>query len=418
MEQARLACSSGGEIMKRALQTAALSCLATGILALGCRGEPAAVDNPLYVDPATHDFSENPRLLERILSSPHGYFRFINIPFSREICRRFGGSVEGTPLFNLHGDAHIEQYAVTDLGRGLTDFDDSSTGPAVVDLLRFGVSLELACRERGCTGEVDQLYDGFLRGYEAALDDPTTEAPEPAPVTRLRQEFSFDREAYFEWIGSVMEPMPDSEREELAAAMAPYVEAMVDQDPSLGPRYFEIVTMGYLRQGIGSALDLKFLVRIRGASDEPLDDRVLEIKQVRELGEIDCIAVARGSDPFRILVGQSRIAYNPYDLLGYLRMRGLTFWIHAWVANYREFSIAEEVASTDELAEVAHDIGVQLGRGHPNQIGAPLDLQLRREQTRLLARDRGLINRQRHELAELVVDAWQRFRVAYEGGDG
>ena len=329
-----------------------------------------------------------------------------------EICRRFGGSVEGTPPFNLHGDAHLEQYAVTDLGRGLTDFDDSSTGPAVVDLLRFGVSLELACRERGCSDEVDRLYEEFLRGYEVALDDPSTEAPEPAVVRRLRQDFSFDRQAYFEWIASLMQPMPSTERQELGDAMSPYVEAMLTQEPSLGPRYFEIVDMGYLRSGIGSALDLKFLVRIRGAGEDPLDDRVLEVKQVRALGSIDCITVSRGSDPFRILVGQSRIAYNPYGLLGYLRMRELTFWIHAWVENYRELSIEKEVMSNDELAEVAHDVGVQLGRGHPNQIGAPLDLQLRREQMRLLERDRELIKSQRHELAELVVEAWQRFREA------
>ncbi len=383
----------------------------------GCGGgdAPEATPNPLYVDPASRDFSRNAPLLERILASPHGYFRFINIPFSREVCRRFGGSVEGTPLFNLHGDAHLEQYAVTDLGRGLTDFDDSSTGPAVVDLLRFGVSLELACRQQGCAEQVERIYDEFLRGYAAALDEPETEAPEPSVAARLRQGFSFDREAYFEWIASVMEPMPEAEQAELEAAMGPYVEAMLLEEPQLGPRYFEVVDSGYLRMGIGSALDLKYLVRIRGASDEPLDDRVLEVKQVRELGEIDCIAVSRGSDPFRILVGQSRIAYRPYGLLGYLRMRGHTFWIHAWVENYRELEIGDDLVSADELAEVAYDVGVQLGRGHPNQIGAPLDLQLRREQMRLLERDRELIRRQRRELAGLVVDAWQRFRERSAG---
>jgi uncharacterized protein (DUF2252 family) len=398
--------------MSELLQRAGPAVLVAVALLAGCRGgsEPKADVNPLYVDPASRDFSENPALLERILGSPHGYFRFINIPFSREICHRFGGSVEGTPPFNLHGDAHLEQYAVTDLGRGLTDFDDSSTGPAVVDLLRFGVSLELACWQQGCVEEVDQIYDEFLHGYEAALDEPATEASLPAVTARLREGFTSDRAAYFEWIASLMETMPEAEKRELAAAMDPYVETMLFQDPSLGRRYFEIVDMGYLRMGIGSALDLKYLVRIRGATDEPLDDQVLEVKQVRELGEIACIRVSRGSDPFRILVGQSRIAYQPYDLLGYLRLQDHTFWIHAWVENYKELAIGEDFATADELVEVAYDVGVQLGRGHPNQIGAPLDLQLRREQMRLLERDRELIRVQRRELAELVVEAWRRFR--------
>jgi Ser/Thr protein kinase RdoA (MazF antagonist) len=41
---------------------------------------------------------------------------------------------------NLHGDAHLEQFAVTDASFGLIDFDDAVGGPAVIDLLRFGVS--------------------------------------------------------------------------------------------------------------------------------------------------------------------------------------------------------------------------------------------------------------------------------------
>jgi hypothetical protein len=375
--------------------------------------ESTEAANPLYVDPATRDFSENPRLLERILESPHGYFRFINIPFSREVCSRFGGAVEGTPLFNLHGDAHLEQYAVTDLGRGLTDFDDSSTGPAVVDLLRFGVSLDLACRAERCESS-DAVYDEFLEGYREALADPTVETPEPEVASRLREDFKFDRQAYFDWVESVMEPVPEEEQRELEKALEPYIGAMLEEDPSLGDRFFEISRLGYLKMGIGSALDLKYLVRIRGATDAPLDDRVLEIKQVRELSGIECISIARGLDPFRILLGQSRIAYQPYGLLGYARFRDHTFWVHAWVQNYKEVEIGESFASPAELAEVAHDIGIQLGRGHPNQIGAPLDLQLRREQMRLLDRDEERIKQARRDLADLAVAAWERFRKEVE----
>jgi hypothetical protein len=380
------------------------------LLFFGCSREfePPVTTNPLFVDPSARDFSQNPELLEKLIANPHRYFRFVNIPFSQEVCRRFGHSIEGTPLFNLHGDAHIEQYAITDLGRGLTDFDDSSTGPAVVDLLRFGVSLNLACRGHEC-GSLEEVYDEFLRGYRAALDDPETEAPVPRVVQRRRAEFKFDRAAYFEWIASVMEPMPEEEKKDLAVAMRPYVEAMLEEDANLDSRYYEIVDVGYLRMGVGSALDLKYLVRIRGSSEEPLDDVVLEIKQVRELDEIECISVSKGSDPFRVLLGQSRIAYEPYGHLGYIRLRGDTFWIHAWVENYKEVEIGESFESPEELAEVAYDIGVQLGRGHPNQIGAPLDLQLRREQMRILERDYDEIKQAVEALSQLSFEAWQRF---------
>lgn len=380
------------------------------VLAFGCSrsAEPPVAANPLYVDPSTRDFSQNPELLERLTANAHRYFRFINIPFSQEVCRRFVDSIEGTPLFNLHGDAHIEQYAITDLGRGLTDFDDSSTGPAVVDLLRFGVSLNIACRGHDC-GNLDRIYEDFLRGYRSALENPATEAPEPTVVQRRRADFRFDREAYFEWITSVMEPMPEDEKRALSEAMHPYIDAMVEESPDRDSEYYEIVDVGYLRMGTGSALDLKYLLRVVGASDDPLDDVVLEIKEVRELDEIDCISVSKGSDPFRVLLGQSRIAYEPYGHLGYIRLRGKTFWIHAWVENYKEVEIGESFESPEELGEVAYDIGVQLGRGHPNQIGAPLDLQLRREQMRILERDHDEIRQAVDDLTALTLDAWEQF---------
>lgn len=126
----------------------------------------------LLVSPSLYDFSKNPKLLKRIRSGAHGYFRFINVPFSEHVCRLFDADVRNVPRTNLHGDAHLEQYAVTELGRGLTDFDDSSTGPFVLDLVRFGVSVRLACREHGWLEQCDDVFREFLRGYRAALANP------------------------------------------------------------------------------------------------------------------------------------------------------------------------------------------------------------------------------------------------------
>ena len=368
--------------------------------------------NPLYVDPASRDFSDNPKLLGRILGTPHGYFRFINVPFSREVCRRFGSDLVGTPSFNLHGDAHLEQYATTDLGRGLTDFDDSSTGPAIVDLARFGVSLYLAAEQSGISGDADAIVDRFLEGYRAALDDPEVEVPEPRLAARKRAGFKYDREAYFRFIESLMEPVPEDEARGLEESLGPYVEVMHEESPELADDFFHIESLGYLRQGIGSALDIKYLARVRGATPEPLDDVVLEIKQVRDLTDIQCISVAAGPDPFRVLIGQARIASEPYKYLGYARFRGHTFWVHAWVENFSQVEVADDLTDSEEVAEIAYDVGVQLGRGHVKAIAQPLDLQLRREQLRLIDRDAEKIKAACRQLASLTTDAWEQFKAA------
>jgi len=385
------------------------------LLLAGCGREESdprvATANPLFVEPASRDFSDNPALLERILASPHGYLRFINIPFSSEVCRRAGHLLDGVPLFNLHGDAHIEQYAVTDLGRGLTDFDDSSKGPAVIDLMRMGASLRIASEMQGWPAEADAIFDQFIAGYRVGLEDPTTEVPVPVVAQRLSADFKYDREHYFDWVESIVDPVPAAEARSLEEALATYVELMLEQHPELEPSFFDIEDLGYLRLGIGSALDRKYLVRVRAATDDPEDDVVLELKQVRDLQAIDCISVGRGTEPLRILIGQSRIAYQPYSLLGYVRFDGYTFWVHAWVDNYAEASIAETFQSPAEMAEVAFDIGVQLGRGHTNQIGAALDLQVRRELLRLLDRDEAQIKEISRDLAVRVVEAWEAFRT-------
>lgn len=383
--------------------------LCFGIVTCQKKNPETTFSNPLYVDPILQDFSKNPQLLERIISGPHGYLRFINIPFSQEVCRRFSTSLIGTPSLNLHGDAHIEQYAVTDLGRGLTDFDDSSTGPGFIDLLRFGVSLQLTCRAHVWEDHAEKLYGKFLKGYRDALNDPKITAPEPTVAKRFRSDFTIDRENYFKWVDSIMEPVSQQEHDSLLVAVQPYVETMLAEKPELNQDYFDVAKVGYLHMGIGSALDLKYLLRIQGKTDDPNDDLVLECKQVRDLSGIDCIDTGQKTDPFRIMRGQARIAYQPFHHLGYFRFRGFNFWVHSWVDNYKEVKIGKSFLSSLELAEVAYDVGVQLGKGHVKNIASPLDLQLRREQLRILDIHEVVIRQASRELAELTVAAWEEF---------
>ncbi|MGH1363726.1 MAG: DUF2252 family protein [Calditrichia bacterium] len=368
--------------------------------------------NALFVDPASRDFSSNEAVLERLLSGPHGYFRFINVQFSQEICRRIGDKLAEMPMLNLHGDAHLEQYAITDLGRGLTDFDDSSTGPGGIDLLRVGVSLHLVARENGWSEHTDDALRLFIAGYTKALENPATEAPEPSLVKRIRDGFKTDREGYFKWIASVMQPVDKQIRDSLEHALMSYIDTKRAEEPELRKEYFDVVESGALQMGIGSALDMKFLIRIAGKTDDPLDDIVLECKEVRDLSGIECINSGRESDPFRILLGQTRIAYSPFEHLGYFRFNQKMFWVHSWVDNYKELKVAESFVNVEELKEVLYDVGVQLGKGHVKHIASPLDLQLRRAQQKLLKEHYDELTALCAELAVETVEAWEMFTAA------
>lgn len=373
------------------------------------RGHAAGDDGDLWVAPASRDFSENPRLLQRILATPHGYFRFINTQFSDSVCRRFADELDELPTVNLHGDAHLEQYAVTDLGRGLTDFDDSATGPPVLDLMRITTSMRLAAGQLHLADGGDGLLAAFFAGYRAALGAPDTMPPEPAWAARARAAFRHDRPRYLVWAESLMDPVDEHTRAALTHDAQPYFDAMQAQHAELPADFFRLVNLGRLRMGIGSALDEKYLLRVRGQTAAPEDDVLLEAKELRDLSGIRCMRGERRRDPFRILVGQSRIAYVPYPYLGYVRHAERVFWVHGWVDNYAELDLGVGLTG-DDLAEVAHDIGVQLGRGHPKQIATPLDQQLRTAMSEMIDRLRPRMESLSTELAAEVVAAWERFR--------
>ena len=378
--------------------------------------DPAPEADPLFVHPSSRDFSDNPRLLERIVSSAHGYFRFVNVRFSEAVCERFRDELPSMPAVNLHGDAHIEQYAVTSFGRGMTDFDDSSTGPGIIDLIRFGVSVRLACHERGW-GECEDVFDELLRGYRDALADPALSPDPPAVAPRIQATFTRDRSEFLEWAQGLMRPLEDVRRGPLEEAFARYASSLVEETPDMDTDFFEIRALGQLHMGIGSALDEKYLIRVQGPTGEPGDDVVLEVKEIRDLSGISCIQNADSVDPFRILVGQSRIAYEPYPYLGYVTLDGRPFWIHGWADNYEELEVGTLISHA-ELGEIAYDVGVQLGRGHTKQIAAPLDHQLRRREREIVDEHERALRRNIGEFVERTEAAWRRFRDAAAEGEG
>jgi len=329
------------------------------------------------------------------------------------VCRRFADLTPTMPTVNLHGDAHLEQYAVTSLSRGLTDFDDSSRGPPVLDWLRFGVSIYLAARHLGWSSQSREFFTVFLDGYRAALDDPDLVAPEPELARDLRARFVADRSKFLEWASTVIEPVSPDERARIESALQPSFRRMVETDAN-GARdmgFFDIVMMGKLELGIGSALDEKYLVRVEGPTVDSEDDVILELKEIRNLEGIPCIDGSARLDPLRVLVGQARIAYVPYDYIGYLQYGDRTFWVHSWVMNYRQLDVRNDGREPADLAEVVFDVGVQLGHGHPNQIASPMDEELRAVLERLVDELEPRLVREVESLYTDVLDAWVRFRA-------
>ena len=128
-----------------------------------------------------------PDLIDRLRADPFTYFRFINRAWTTRVCEILA-DVPNPAIVRLHGDAHVEQFALTKDAWGLDDFDDSARGPAFVDIVRFLGSLDLATRQRRWTRSRDALWDRFFEGYRRSLSNPDYRPPEPDLVRQLRKQ--------------------------------------------------------------------------------------------------------------------------------------------------------------------------------------------------------------------------------------
>jgi uncharacterized protein (DUF2252 family) len=117
-------------------------------------------------------------LIDRLRADPFTYFRFINRAWTARVCEVFADVADPT-IVRLHGDAHVEQFAITRDAWGLDDFDDSTRGPAFVDIVRFLGSIDLATRQRGWTRDRNALWDRFFEGYGRGLSNADSQPPSP-----------------------------------------------------------------------------------------------------------------------------------------------------------------------------------------------------------------------------------------------
>ena len=362
----------------------------------------------LSVDPKEPRLAARPDLIAKIASTPHAYFRFVSAGFAAETCRLFSDSLDAFPEVNLHGDAHVEQYTVTSLGRGLSDFDDCTRGLPVIDLVRFGSSLVLAARQKGWGLQERRVVDDFLHGYRDGLGGGRLRLDMPVVATRLRSRFKWNHGVAIASAHKTIAaaPLP---KDAFADGLARLAE-LIAFARELSPRFFEVKAMGALTMGIGSALDEKYLMVIEGMTDSADDDLVLEAKQIRDLAGNPCVRTDVGAS--RVLDGQRLIAYEPFAYAAVVPHGDKYFWVHDWTDDYAEASIGKEILTAGDLREIAYDAGVQLGRAHPKRPDATRDKQRAEAVRKALWKHEARVRRAVTELADRTETAWREFRQA------
>jgi hypothetical protein len=380
----------------------------------------AHVPRPLHADREALEHA-GPKLIERLRAEPFDYFRFVNGPWIERVCDAFAANVRDVPEVRLHGDAHVEQFAITKDAGGLDDFDDSARGPAVIDIVRFLGSIDLVTRQRSWEEHRDALFDRFFAGYKRGLLQPDYLPPAPDIVRRLRAEAPATRVAFLEWGESKMRPLSEPAMKAVTAAMAAFGRIVLSEGRALSREYFRVVRAGWLEVGIGSAVSPKILIRVRGASENPLDDELLELKKISDFGGQRCLHIPTTRPTLRIIDGSKqlgRLKHNimvagPELAIPEVIARGQhvrDWWIRSLEPSYRQLQLSD-LRSVGDLTGIVYDAGVQLGGGRLRDRTVSLSSLDRK---RMLTATGGLEKRYREQVSRLVDDllrGWRELRT-------
>ena len=401
--------------MRQALRFGAL----LPVMAIAVMG--AAVNpGPLRPEPGSLEVA-TPDLIERLRSDPFDYFRFVNRSWIARVCDVFSADLQGLPVVRLHGDAHVEQFAVTRDAWGLDDFDDSARGPAVVDIVRFLGSIDLVTRQRSWEKHRETLFDRFVEGYTRGLAEPLYLPPPPNIVRRFRAQAPVTRPAFLAWGESKMQPLADASMKAVVAGIEAVAHVVLRERPDLSPEYFRVVRAGATQSGVGSAVIPKIMVRVRGPSDDPADDELLESKKIGDLAGLHCLKVPGVQATLRIIDGSKQLGRLRYNILAAgpelvipevmaTGERLHDWWIRSLDPSYRQVRLAD-LESMEDLAAIAYDSGVQLGSGRLQDQTALLSASDRKQLSVAAAK---LEKRYRQEASKLIDEllrGWRELRV-------
>ncbi len=371
---------------------------------------------PLRVEPGSLERAA-PELIERLRADPYNYFRFVNRSWIARVCDVFGRDLRDLPVVRLHGDAHVEQFAVMQDAWGLDDFDDSARGPAVIDIVRFLGSIDLVTRQRSWEKDRDTLFDRFVEGYKRGLAEPDYLPPPPDIVRRLRVQAPATRAAFLAWSESKMQPLADAAMKAVVAAIEAFARVELRERPDLALEYFRVVRAGWVRSGVGSAVSPKIMIRVRGPSDDPADDEILELKKIGDLGGLHCIKTPTVQPTLRIIDGSKQLGRLKYNILAAgpelvvpeVMARGQRlqdWWIRSLDPSYCQVSLTD-LQSVGDLAAISYDSGVQLGSGRLQDQTVLLSGYDRK---RILGATARLEKRYRQEASKLVDDLLRGWR--------
>ncbi|MCA9706628.1 MAG: DUF2252 family protein [Myxococcales bacterium] len=298
----------------------------------------------------------------------HQFLRLSNVTMRQRFVQLV--DVERIPVAFLHGNPHLDNYAKTDRGSAMVDFDRARFGPYAYDLVRFWVSLSVRRATRDHRLMHPVVLASFRRGYAFGARGLGHEAVDRL-MSKRPKKWERSTRAYVAadgpWARRMRAHAIDPRRPRIRALWASY---LASRDEDLLHDDYAIARAGEVMGSMGK----RHLLLLLEPRDRHADQRLLDIKETYD--EPD-------EGPFRSPYphqGQRMVAAGELHCPGWERAPGWAthggrqYWCRDIPTH--KLKLPQKLSEFEQV-DLAFAVASQLGRAHrQSMVGLSADEHL------------------------------------------
>lgn len=289
----------------------------------------------------------------------HFYFRNMLLPMQERFAQLM--DMGSTPRALLHGSPHVDNYAKSNQGAAMVDFDRSRVGPYTWDLVRLMVSLSLR-QKKDAKGLLDkevlrQLKKGYLRGFRHP-DRPFSEFRELKDVEPEDDELTTD--AYLlankKWAKEMRRNALPANDPDVVKLVNSWAEGRAD-----GVLNDYVIEEAGRGQGSMGFRGLFLVVLAPKNKKAGLDRILLNIKATRTDPDTEWYKSPYGSEAERMRAAAELYAPGWELSAGGATLDGVEYYARQLDPLNAKL---KKMLNTDLQEDFAYAVGTQLGRAH------------------------------------------------------
>lgn len=288
---------------------------------------------------------------------PYYYFRTQTLKLQNRFVELF--PVAGAPLVFLHGNPHVDNYARTNTGCGMIDFDRSRIGPYAWDIARLLASLSLRQKSNAAVSLKSSVIQAVNDAYISRLQDPRL-GYEPFGELQKREprKSQLSTNSYMEankkW-AKKMRAHPIAKTDaRLQILLKGYARSRNK------PHFLEKYSVAEAGVCIGSLGQPRFLVWLR-SNERSSDSILLDIKEVYRDPDTEFFYNPYIHHGHRMVEASQLYAPGVEQRIGYANLGGQEFWVRQ-IPPFQ--AKVKGLLSEKAVQEFAYCVACQLAIGH------------------------------------------------------